>query len=139
MEKEIEYEETVKKQEVVTLCDDCGREVDDGGGKFYEARSGKGKIDLCSECCEKLNAGDDKPEVYIPVEDWKHAPMDNLSLESHYKSDRIAVLLCGGILLLAIAGLGYWFDVLFTLVYIIIVAYLFTKEKNRVEENLVHP
>ena len=52
---EVEYEEvfTSTHRETVTICDDCGREVDsETGVKYYSDRPEMDALDFCGECLD---------------------------------------------------------------------------------------
>lgn len=74
MQREIEYEVRETKVEELTLCDDCGREVDDDGKLFFEGGDGGNvryaeQIDLCSECLEDFGVAE-PDEPILTVEEW---------------------------------------------------------------------
>lgn len=52
---EVEYDEviTTTQRTTITICDDCGREVDsDSGVKYYSDRPDMDALDFCGECLD---------------------------------------------------------------------------------------
>lgn len=155
MEKEIEYEETVQRQETVVLCDDCTREVDEDGRKYvpasiatdqgdqplsvYQRFAGDRLLDLCSECIEDLGADGDEPDVYIPAEDWTKDHAHRHGLASRVNTSRGFAVVFGLMALTVVYFFNGLLEGVIMALYILTVYFLFTFDKKRIEEDLVHP
>jgi len=70
MQETIEVEKTVTEEETLQICDDCGRELDEGGKTFKESNtfSDGMKLHFCSRCLGEYD--NYVPEQVELVEEW---------------------------------------------------------------------
>ena len=73
MKKTITYTENVEREESITVCDECHREVDEDGVEYhpanYVARGGQ-TLHFCSECMATMTDGEYTPKSVERVEEW---------------------------------------------------------------------
>jgi len=66
----VEVEQTITKEEEITLCDECQREVDENGETFLPPDMSSPQLHFCSECLEQMTDGEVQPEYVKRAEDW---------------------------------------------------------------------
>jgi hypothetical protein len=95
--KEITHEEVVQKEEELTICDDCGKQVDpngdtlSNGGRPDSLAPENTTIDLCSKCLSRLNEDTDSPAETIRKEWWTEPVVVGATRESVIKRVNLMV------------------------------------------------
>jgi hypothetical protein len=119
----VEYTETVQKEETVTWCSDCGREVDEKGREFND---GDISVHFCSECLPLYADNEFESEKFRKVKEWQETKVNHAgnSIKRVAKSHRVFSLL--SVLGWFIFGVGLLFSNIYSIGVGATISFIFT-------------